>query len=398
MSRDIPDYPTDIFTHEAVRDARPVDDALREFAPAVRLADGVVMIGRHEHVAAGLMDWKSFSSTSRPWHDPKSLRPEILLTDDPPAHSRVRRVIGDALSPRTLDSMRAIFTAGAQRLVEELRERDGDVIDAVEDVTRRFVYTVFPDALGLPPGDRTHMHGFSNMVWATMGPENALFREAMVEDFAPVIAWLEEVCAREALDPDGFGMLLFEAADAGTITLAEAKLLLQTILSAGADTTYITMANAIRAWAEFPDEFSKVKADPKLVRNAFDESLRWDSPSRMAGRITTRDVAIDDMTVPAGTRVGLMFGAANRDPRFWEAPDSYKVGRDLKHSLGFGYGVHACVGRTLAYMEADALFGALVPALERIELAGAIEPWMTTVGHGPARVPVRLHFRAHGGR
>ncbi len=393
MTRPIPDYPLDIFTHEAVRDARAVDDALREFSPAVRLADGVVMIGRHEHVAPSLMDWKSFSSTSRPWHDPKSLRPEILLTDDPPAHTRVRSVLGAALSPRTLESMREIFTAGADKLMDELKQRGSEPLDAVEDVTRRFVYTVFPDALGLPPGDRTHMHGFSNMVWATMGPENALFHEAMVEDFGPVIQWLDEVCDRSALDPEGFGALLFDAADQGRITLAEAKLLLQTILSAGADTTYITMANALRAWAEYPEEYERLKDNPKLIRNAFDESLRWDSPSRMAGRITTVDVPIDDMIVPAGTRVGLMFAAANRDPRFWEAPEAYKIGRDLKHSLGFGYGVHACVGRTLAYMEADALFNAFVRDVERIELVGEIEPWMTTVGHGPARLPVKLHFK-----
>jgi len=393
MTREIPDYPIDIFTHEAVRNARAVDDALREYAPAVRLADGVVMIGRHEHVAAGLMDWKSFSSTSRPWHDPKSLRPEILLTDDPPVHTRVRRVIGDALSPRTLDGMREIFVAGAHKQVAELRAHHGEVLDAVEDVTRRYVYTVFPDALGLPPGDRGPMHGFSNMVWATMGPENELFREAMVEDFTPVIEWLDRTCERSALDPDGFGVLLFDAADKGLITLAEAKLLLQTILSAGADTTYITMANALRAWAEFPGEYERLQASPKLLRNAFDESLRWDSPSRMAGRITTVDVPIDDMVVPAGTRVGLMFAAANRDPRFWTDPGAYRIDRDLKHSLGFGYGVHACVGRALAYMEADALLGTLVRDVERIELAGEIEPWMTTVGHGPAKLPVRLFFK-----
>ena len=393
MTRDIPDYPIDIFTRDAVRDARAVDDALREFAPAVRLADGVVMIGRHKHVAPGLMDWKSFSSTSRPWHDPTSLRPEILLTDDPPRHTKVRSVIGNALSPRTLEGMRGIFTAGAEALVAELREREGEVIDAVEEITRRYVYTVFPDALGLPPGDRTHMHGFSHMVWATMGPENELFHEAMGEDFGPVLQWLDAVCDRSALNPEGFGALLFDAADEGRITLAEAKLLLQTVLSAGADTTYITMANALRAWAEFPQEYARLRAGPKLVRNAFDESLRWDSPSRMAGRITTVDVPIDDMIVPAGTRVGLMFAAANRDPRFWDDPHSYRIDRDLKHSLGFGYGVHACVGRTLAYMEADALLGALVGAVERIELVGDVEPWMTTVGHGPAKVPVRLFFR-----
>jgi cytochrome P450 len=392
MSRPIPDYPYDIFTHDAVRQARAVDDALREHAPAVRLPDGTVMIARHEHVSKGLMDWKTFSSTSRPWHDPASLRPEILLTDDPPAHTRVRNVIGGALSPRVLDQLREHFNAEADALVAELKARDVEVIDAVGEITQRFVFKVLPDALGLPDEGREHMHGFSNMVWATMGPPNALFDEAMVEDFTPVIAWLDRTCDRGALDPDGIGVLLFDAADKGQITPAEAKLLLQTVLSAGADTTYITMANALQAWSLFPDEYAKVRANPKLIRNAFDESLRWDSPSRMAGRITTQDVEIDDYLVPAGTRCGLMFAAANRDPRFWEAPDDYRVDRDLKHSVGWGYGVHACVGRTLAQIEAQALLGAIAREVTSIEKAGEPEPWMTTVGHGPTRLPVKLHF------
>jgi len=390
----IPDYPIDIFTHDAVRNANAVDDALREFAPAVRLTDGTVMIGRHEHVAAGLTDWKSFSSTSRPWHDPNSLRPEILLTDDPPVHTRVRGVLGNAMSPRVLEGLRKPFAAGADALVAELRAREGEVVDGLGEVAQRFVYDVFPTALGLGPEGRHHMHGFSHMVWATMGPPNALYDEAMAEDFSGVIEWLGHSCDRAALREDGFGTLLYQAAEDGKITEAEAKLLLQTVLSAGSDTTYITMANALRAWAEFPDEYAKVRANPKLIRNAFDESLRWDSPSRMAGRITTRDVSVDDMVVPAGTRVGLMFAAANRDPRFWDAPEQYRAERDVRHSLGFGYGVHACVGRTLAQMEAQALLGAIVREVAAIEIAGEIEPWMTTVGHGPIRLPLRFTFDA----
>jgi cytochrome P450 len=313
VSRPIPDYPYDIFTHDAVRQARAVDDSLREHAPVVRLPDGTVMLARHEHVAKGLMDWKSFSSTSRPWHDPASLRPEILLTDDPPAHTRVRTVIGAALSPRVLDQMRERFVAEANALVAELKARDGEIIDAVGEITQRFVFKVLPDALGLPDEGREHMHGFSNMVWATMGPPNALFDEAMVEDFSPVIAWLDRTCGRDALDPGGIGVLLFDAADRGQISQAEAKLLLQTVLSAGADTTYITMANALQAWSLFPDEYAKVRADPKLIRNAFDESLRWDSPSRMAGRITAQDVAIDDSCHPRGH--ALRADVRRRQPR-----------------------------------------------------------------------------------
>jgi cytochrome P450 len=87
-----------------------------------------------------------------------------------------------------------------------------------------------------------------------------------------------------------------------------------------------------------------------------------------------------------------MFAAANRDPRFWADPHAYKLDRDNRHSLGWGYGVHGCVGRTLATMEAQALLGEIVAQVESVEIAGPYEPWMTTVGHGPIRQPVRLTF------
>jgi cytochrome P450 len=392
VSKPIPEYELDIFTPDAVINARAVDDALREFAPVVRLADGTHMLGRHEHVAAGLLDWKAFSSASRPWHDPTSPRPEILLTDDPPRHTQVRKVIADALSPRALERVKSIFETRAAELLDRLRAREGEPVDAVSEISQAYVFQVLPDILGLPVEGREHMHGFSEMVWATMGPPGELFDQAMQHDYSAVIQWLETQCERSALDPEGIGETIYAASDTGQVTLAEAKLLLQTVLSAGADTTFITMANALRAWAEFPDEYAKLRAEPKKVRAAFDESLRWDSPSRMAGRITTREVMVDDYVIPAGTRCGLMFAAANRDPRFWDAPDAYRLDRDTRHSLGWGYGVHGCVGRTLATMEAQALLGAIVAQVESIALAGPYEPWMTTVGHGPIRQPVKLKF------
>ena len=135
-----------------------------------------------------------------------------------------------------------------------------------------------------------------------------------------------------------------------------------------------------------------MRADPTLIKAAFEESLRWDSPSRMAGRIAMRDVEIEDYVIPQGTRCGLMFAAANRDPRRWEDPGASTCSARTPVSLGFGFGVHACVGRVLALLEAEALLGAVTQAVTRIEAAGVPEPWMTTIGHGPARLPVRLHF------
>jgi cytochrome P450 len=388
MALAIPDYPIDLFSRESVRNARAVDDAVRETAPVVRLSDGTVMITRHAHVLSGLRDWQTFSSRSRPWHDPKSVRPEILLTDDPPRHTEVRQVIARVLGAPMLAALRPSFERDAAALVDDLLF-PGRVLDAVADVTQRFVYKVLPDAIGLQAAGREHMRAFSHMVWATMGPENELFHEAM-EGVAPVLAWLEQCCNRENLTPGGIGSSLYALADEGAVTQAEAKLLLQIILSAGADTTILTMANALRAFALFPDQYARVRTDPGLIRAAFDESLRWDSPSRMAGRITTRDVDIDGYIIPAGQGVGLMFGAANRDPRAWQDPEIFDLSRDLRQQVGWGYGVHACVGRVLAQLEAHVLLTEIARRIARIEPVGEPDPWMTTIGHGPAKLPIRV--------
>jgi cytochrome P450 len=391
MAKGLPSIDDDVFNRAAVLDARAVDDRLRELAPVVWLSrENIAMLGRWEHVSAGLRDWESFSNTSRPWHDPNSVRPEILLTDDPPQHTRVRTIVGSALSPRTLKAMEEHFRKTADEQVEALLARSGQEIDAVADITAPFVHKVLPDIIGMPDKGREQMSAFGHAVWATMGPMNELFDEAMV-GAEPLLNWAAWACAREQLDPDSLGMHMYLAADRGEITPEEAHLLVMTILSAGADTTVITMANAIRAFCQFPDQWKALQADPGLLRNAFDEALRWDSPSRMAGRITMKDVEIDGYVLPAGTRCGLMFAAANRDPRKWDHPERFDIKRDLRGQLGWGYGIHSCVGRTLAQLEAEALFGALIERIDRFEAAGDPEWWITTIGHGPAKLPIRFH-------
>jgi 4-methoxybenzoate monooxygenase (O-demethylating) len=390
----IPEFGKDIFTHDAVRNANAVDDELREFAPVVKLpGEDVVMLARFEQVSAGLKDWRTYSSTSRPWHDPNSVRPELLLTDDPPKHTGVRAVVSAALSPSALNRMAEDFRRDARAIVAQLKTREGEVVDAVGEITQAFVYKVLPDLIGLPEKGREHMSAFGNMVWATMGPMNALFHEAMRDTSGEVLTWAGGVSKRENLAAGSLGMAMYEAADRGEVTQAEAELLVGILLSAAADTTVITLANTLRAFSEFPNEFQKVKADPSLTKAAFEESLRWDSPSRMAGRIAMRDIEVEDYVIPKGTRCGLMFAAANRDPRRWQDPYRFDVKRQNAGHLGFGFGVHACVGRVLALLEADALLGAVAESVTRIEPAGNPEPWMTTIGHGPARLPVRLQFQ-----
>jgi cytochrome P450 len=381
----------DLFSRESVRNARAVDDRVREMAPVVKLArENITLLARYEHVSKGLADWKTFSSTSRPWHDPNSVRPEILLTDDPPRHTAVRAVISNALSPASLNKMADAFRADAQALIKRMKEKSGETIDAVAEITQPFVYKVLPDLLGVPEKGREHMYAFGNMVWATMGPMNELFQEAMGSTKQEVLDWATMACQRENLAEGSLGMEMYLAADRGQLTQAEATLMVGILLSAAADTTVMTMANAIRAFCEFPDQYQLLRSDPSLLKAAFDESLRWDSPSRMAGRIAMKDVEIEGVVIPKGERCGLMFAAANRDPRKWKDPDRYDIKRENRGHVGWGYGVHACVGRVLALLEAEALLGAIVEHVERWESAGPVEPWMTTIGHGPASLPVRL--------
>src|SRR5258706_5991725 len=141
MPKAIPEFDADPFSRESVRNARAVDDRLRELAPVVKLPrENIIMLARHEHVAAGLKDWRSLSSTSRPWHDPNSVRPELLLTDDPPKHSRVRAVVANALSPRALTHMADAFRRHATSIVDGLLTRRGGIIHAVDAITPPLVY------------------------------------------------------------------------------------------------------------------------------------------------------------------------------------------------------------------------------------------------------------------
>src|SRR5262245_37254610 len=194
----IPVLDQDIFSAESVRHARAVDDRVRELAPVVRLGhEDIVVIGRFSHVSAALSDWRSFSSRSRPWHDPASVRPEILLTDDPPRHTEVRVVIANALSPKALNRMAQAFAKEAELVVERVLGVDGE-LDAVSTICRPFVYTVLPDLLGLPVPGREHREAFGHMECATMRPMNGLFSEARLRR-EPALSWVDNGCTRENL-------------------------------------------------------------------------------------------------------------------------------------------------------------------------------------------------------
>src|SRR5215469_12622356 len=322
-----------------------------------------------------LNDWQTFCSSrgagltdfakEQPWR-PKSL----VLEADPPMHDRTRRVLNRVLSAAVVRSFRERFTAEADRIIDELLERGS--CDAIADLAEAYPLTVFPDAMGMPREIRHFLLPYGNMVFNSFGPRNEFF-ETAVGDAEPVLAWLQRQMQRDAFAPGGFGSAIHAAAEGGELSEEEAPLVARLLLSAGVDTTVSGIGAAVYCLARFPGQFAKLRADPSLARTAFEEAVRYESPVQTFFRTTTRAVEIGNVAIGEGEKVLMFLGAANRDPRRWERPDDYNIERRNAGHVGFGYGIHQCVGQVLARMEGDCILSALARKVASIEITGPVE-------------------------
>jgi 4-methoxybenzoate monooxygenase (O-demethylating) len=288
---------------------------------------------------------------------------------------------------KAVERLRDEFVTEARTLVDGLIARGR--VDAVADLAEAYPLKVFPDAVGLDPQQRRRLLDYSRMVFNGFGPRNDLFSAAFA-NAAETQEWIMTRCRRAALFPDGLGAKVYAAVDAGTITEDEAGLLVRSLLSAGVDTTAHALGNAVHALATHPDQWTALRADPTLARAAFDEALRYDSPVQTFFRTTTRDVDVDGARIPAGEKVLLLLGAANRDPRRWERPERFDISRRSGGHLGFGMGVHGCLGTAVARLQGEALLGELARRVSTVELAGEPVRRLSNTLRGYDRLPVHL--------
>ncbi|MFO1024219.1 MAG: cytochrome P450 [Acetobacteraceae bacterium] len=389
----IPTLDIDPFCQAFFDDPFPAHAAMREAGPVVFLpAYGVHAVARYDDVRAMLLDWGAFSSArgvglsdfakETPWR-----LPSLLLETDPPLHDRTRGLMDKVLSPAAVRALRASFTTAAEALVDELLARE--TFDAIPDLAEAYPLSVFPDAVGMPPENRRFLLPYGNMVFNSFGPRNDFF-QAAVADAEPVLAWVVAQSKRSALAPTGFGAVIHAAADEGIVTEAEAEVLVRSLLTAGVDTTVNGLGAALYCLARFPAEFQRLRADPSLARAAFEEAVRLESPVQTFFRTTTRDVAIGDETLPEGSKVLMFLGAANRDPRRWDRPDDYDVTRKNAGHVGFGSGIHGCVGAVLARLEGEAVLTALARRAAAIEVDGEPKRRYNNTLRGLSSLPVRL--------
>ncbi|HEX3837178.1 MAG TPA: cytochrome P450 [Steroidobacteraceae bacterium] len=271
------------------------------------------------------------------------------------------------LSRPALEKLGARFEQEAQRLIEGLLQRGR--FDGVKQLAEAFPLSVFPDAVGLVREGREHLLPYGNMVFNAFGPHNRLLEESMAS-VAPVIPWITAQCQREALSTDGIGAQIYAAADAGHVTHEEAALLVRSLLSAGLDTTIFGISNALHCFASNPEQWRCLRENPTLARAAFEEVIRHAAPVQTFFRTTTKAVEVAGVHLDEGQKVLLFLAAANRDPRKWQDPDRFDVGRKTLGHVGFGYGIHTCVGQMVARLEAQSVLAVLARTVEFIELAG----------------------------
>jgi hypothetical protein len=164
----------------------------------------------------------------------------------------------------------------------------------------------------------------------------------------------------------------------------------RSLLSAGLDTTVNGIGAAIYCLARFPEQWARLRHDPSLARNAFEEAIRLESPVQTFFRTTTRDVEISGMHIAEGEKVLMLLGAANRDPRRWDNPDDYDIARRTSGHVGFGGGIHMCVGQLVARLEGEVLLAALARKVATIEITGPIERRYNNTLRGLIRLPITL--------
>jgi 4-methoxybenzoate monooxygenase (O-demethylating) len=369
-----PTLDIDPFSREFLNNPWPFHQQMRDAGPVVWIPQhNLWAVARHAETAAVLRDYETFCSSAgvglsdfrkeAPWRPPS-----IILEADPPDHSKARKVLADVLSPVNVKNMRESFEHDANEMVRELI--DIGTFDGVERLAQAYPLQVFPNAVGVTPHDRHFLLAYGNMVFNSFGPRNEFFEEGM-QNAAETRAWIGTQCAREALTPNGLGAQIYEAADRGEVTVEEAGLLLRSFLSAGIDTTVSAFTSVLWCLATNPDQWALLKADPTLARAAFEEAIRLEGPTQTFFRTTTRPTMIGDVAIGEGEKVVCMLAAANRDERKFAHPDSYDVTRRTVGHVGYGFGIHVCVGQVVARMEGEALLGALARQASRIELTGA---------------------------
>lgn len=360
----------DIYSDELTLRPYEAYRRIRDAGPAVYLTKHETwVVARYAQVREVLKDTETFSSAggvsiTEPFNE---LIKGTTLASDPPEHDKLRSIVASSLTPRALAARKPGIAEMADRLVAGLVER-GE-FDAVTDLARVLPLSVVPDFLGLPQKGRAQLLEWASAVFNAIGPPNERTQHSFsaLERLGEYAGWLAN---SGDLAPGSLGAGVLTAAAEGRIPAAQCPALLLDYLGPALDTTISAVGSAIFLFARYPDEWDKVRQDPRLIPNAFNEVVRLETPIRGFCRHTTRATSVGGFEIGAGERVLVLYAAANRDERKWQDPEKFDVTRSAGDHVGFGYGVHGCAGQGLARIEAHAVLEALANRVSAFELLG----------------------------
>jgi cytochrome P450 len=349
-------------TAEFYADPYPTYRALREHEPVKRMPNGSYFLTRYDDLLTAYKNIGRFSSDKKKEFAPKygaSLLYEhhttSLVFNDPPAHTRVRRLIMGALSPRAIAAMEGDLIALVDRLLDDIGAK-GDV-DLIEDFAAAIPIEVIGNLLDVPQEERAPLRGWSLSILGALepviGPEAFARGDSAVRDFLSYLKILVERRRARPGNPERDVLTrLIQGEDNGE-RLSEKELLHNCVflLNAGHETTTNLIGNGVVALSAHPTQKKRLIENPGLIKSAVEEILRFESSNQLGNRMTTERVELGGVTMAAGTSVTLCIGAANRDERQFNDPENLDIGRNPNRHLAFGTGPHQCAGMALARLE-----------------------------------------------
>ncbi|WP_200808447.1 cytochrome P450 [Tistlia consotensis] len=359
----------------------PTYHALRRLSPVHRCPDGSLFLTRWDDLNRVYRDHEGFSSDKtvefRPKYGDSPLyrhHTTSLVFNDPPKHSRVRRLLAPAFTPRALRLLEARFVALVDGLLDKAEARGG--MDVVTDYAASLPVQIIGDMLGVPEAERGPLRDWSLAILGALEPlpsQAALdWGNRSVTEFSDYLAGHVARYRRGGLAEGGEVLGLLVDGEVEGERLSDEELVQNCIflLNAGHETTTNLIGNGVAALLGHPGELARLRAEPSLIESAVEEFLRFESSNQLGNRRAVTDAEVGGVAVPAGTLVTLCIGAANRDPAQFAEPDRLDVARRPNRHLAFGGGIHACAGMTLARLEGRIAIGRLLARVPSFRPAG----------------------------